>query len=135
MGYKHWYAVDSVWRRILSIVLLVVFSLPLLAQATTWTQRDTDANLPACCRRHGAHECHMKQLAQPQDKHEFSERCPFRPLHGTPALSEVSIGLPCATGLTLPPVNVEALCAAAETSWRTARERSRHKRGPPALAL
>lgn len=77
----------------------------------------------------------MKQLAQPHDKHEFSERCPFRPLHGSPALSEVSIALPRATGLTLPPVNVEMLRASAETSWRTARERSRHKRGPPALAL
>jgi hypothetical protein len=40
-------------RRISAILLLVAFSLPLIAAAF----QDSDASLPACCRRAGIHHC------------------------------------------------------------------------------
>ncbi len=49
-------------RRLLSLVLLLVFSLPLILPALALAQ-GPGANLPACCRRHGAHHCAMSMGA------------------------------------------------------------------------
>jgi hypothetical protein len=43
-------------RRVLSFILLLLFSFPLISPVLALTA-SSDANLPACCRRNGAHHC------------------------------------------------------------------------------
>ena len=51
-------------RRVLSFTLLLLFSLPLISPVLPLTA-GSDANLPACCRRNGAHHC--TKLGRPTD--------------------------------------------------------------------
>ena len=66
-------------RRAFSLLLLALFSFPLIAQALAWNPAST---LPACCRKAGAHHCSM-------DSHSGSGpqliqlRCPLFPQSGT----------------------------------------------------
>jgi hypothetical protein len=46
-------------RRALTILLLAIFSFSLMAPALL---AEDESNLPACCRRHGKHECGMKMV-------------------------------------------------------------------------
>ena len=43
-------------RRVLAILLLAAFGLPVVAPLLASGQ-DLEQSLPACCRRHGAHHC------------------------------------------------------------------------------
>src|SRR5579875_4141167 len=45
-------------RRLLAILLLAAFALTVVAPAFALGE-DSDASLPACCRRHGQHHCGM----------------------------------------------------------------------------
>jgi len=45
-------------RRALAITLLIAFFSPFLAPLSALTE-DPEANLPPCCRSHGAHHCAM----------------------------------------------------------------------------
>jgi len=67
-------------RRLLSLVLLAAFGLPAVAPALALGQ-DTEASLPACCRRHGVHHCTMQRPASSAPA--FSERCPSFPQPST----------------------------------------------------
>jgi hypothetical protein len=49
-------------RKLLSILLLVAFALP-LATPLLAAMQDDDAHLPPCCRRHGKHRCSMGMMA------------------------------------------------------------------------
>lgn len=66
-------------RRLLSLVLLAALGLPVVAPALALGQ-DTEASLPACCRRHGVHHCSMGNMQRPSSSAPaFSERCPYFP--------------------------------------------------------
>ena len=66
-------------RRLLSLVLLAALGLPAVAPALALGQ-DTEASLPACCRRHGVHHCSMGNMQRPSSSAPaFSERCPYFP--------------------------------------------------------
>ena len=120
-------------RRLLSLLLLAAFSLPLIAPALALGQ-DLDSNLPLCCRRHGAHHCAMN-LGRPQNAPAFSQRCPSFPQPTTiaPSGSFAALitvaSLDSAHSFSLTPTQ------RAETQLRIARQRSRHKRGPPQQLL
>ncbi len=129
--------------RFLSILLVVLFGLPLVTPllALTGAQMESDGNLPACCRRLGAHHCSMsaaerQALASPT--RQFApppERCPFRNTAlAAPGQNPHAPALPV-SGLFSAVVTHPAGAAQAESRRRIARERTRHKRGPPALSL
>jgi hypothetical protein len=121
-------------RRFLSLALLLVFSLPLLAPMLALAQADPDASLPMCCRRHGAHHCAM-QMARTTNAPAASAPCPMYPQHATaPAIGNLfAITAPVATTTTAHAMLTPT--ARAQASHRIARERSRHKRGPPTQLL
>jgi len=122
-------------RKLLSILLLVVFSLslvsPLFALSAT-----SDAGVPACCRQAGKHHCAMNMVERSQQAEGSAQfrrpvdKCPYCPQvivvsyvdsFLTPAESSGS------AELASHPTGV----AQTESRWRIARDRSRQKRGPP----
>lgn len=71
-------------RRLLSILLLAAFTLPLVAPLLALAQ-DPDAGLPACCRRHGQHHCMMLDAQGDSSRHRVVARCPAWPQRAIPA--------------------------------------------------
>jgi hypothetical protein len=124
-------------RRLLSLVLLAVFSLPLILPALALGQ-DPESNLPACCRRNGAHHCRMseQEMQALLNGHHFTtvhSKCPLFPAPPiTLHQQDLSFG-------SMSPVLLEspaslALKTAQIAAWaRAAEAGARHKRGPPAI--
>jgi len=120
-------------RRLLALLLLASFGLPVAASALALGQ-SSDVKLPACCRRNGAHHCAM-QMGTPTGAPAFTAVCPHFPQPSTTAPSNTSAALaPPAQPVLL---HLVALTAThrADTQRRISRERSRHKRGPPSILL
>jgi hypothetical protein len=125
-------------RRLLSFALLLVFGLPVVAPALGPTA-EAQMNLPACCRRDGAHHCTKtpEQLAAMLHGDQFNtvqSKCPCCPsapinLHQ----QAMSLHTPAVhlTGFD----SVTAKCRQAEASARVALAGARHKRGPPTVRL
>lgn len=85
----------TVLRKLLSILLLLAFAVP-LATPLLAAMQDDDAHLPPCCRRHGKHRCSMGMMAssssmqamaaamqntEPEHPHFATpvEKCPYCP--------------------------------------------------------
>jgi hypothetical protein len=135
-------------RRLLTILLLALCALPAFAPLlalTTPQLRESD--LPACCRRNGAHHCAMSMAAmstlardqyraRPRSFAPPVEPCPFRttalapapPNSGTPGLAAASTLF--ASLYAHPSGLLQTQCRR-----RIAQARSRYKRGPPAPSL
>jgi hypothetical protein len=122
--------------RLISILLLVVFGLPivspLFALSTTEAMR-----LPACCRRDGKHHCtapvadsnsieRAPQLSAPAGK------CPYCPA-AVSATQNERLALPIADAMFASLVGHPSAMAQTESIRRISRDRARQKRGPPAL--
>ena len=106
-------------RRLLSILLLAAFFLPVVSSLMAAAQGE--AGLPACCRRGGAHHCAMGTRM---------EACPCCP--ATAAGVHVdSLSAPTAQAVFAEMVRHPAGAAQTECKWRMARDRARQKRGPP----
>ena len=118
------------------MLLVTLFSLPLIAPAMTSTP--DDSQLPACCRRGGKHECamNMQMGAVPSRFHVVSEKCPYAPYGHAPFLLPHALATPIVlsgSGIHFGPA---AVIGAAEAGYRISADRTRQKRGPPpALAL
>lgn len=125
-------------RRSIAITLLLLFSLPLISPVLALAAA-SDANLPACCRRNGAHHCMMKMQQREPSGPEIrlstiSQRCPAYPA----AVTQVQHGdLSCSTAslafaeiVSHPAIKAQTLARA-----RVALDRSRQKRGPPCSRL
>ena len=118
-------------RRLLSLVLLAAFGLPIVAPMFALGQ-DPDAGLPICCRRHGKHHCAMlearnKESAAPS----LIARCPFFPQSAVAPVTGAHL-------IVFHPPRLSASFAAAfapaartETHRPIARDSAHHKRGPP----
>lgn len=71
-------------RKLISILLLAVFGLPVVSPLFAATQA-ADAGLPPCCRRNGKHHCMMKTEERNAVSDHLpafatpSERCPYFP--------------------------------------------------------
>ncbi len=119
-------------RRVLSFTLLLLFSLPLISPVLALTVT-SDANLPACCRRNGAHHCtrliHSTESSGPSLS-AIRQHCPAYPAVVTSArhgdLSFHAASLIFAGIVSHPTVKPQTQARA-----RVALDLSRQKRGPP----
>jgi hypothetical protein len=121
-------------RRLLSILLLAAFMLPMIAPVLALAQ-GSDAGLPSCCRRHGEHHCTMLDGEQNSAAHRIVAMCPFYPQRQAAYLTG-------AHPLALQPrpqiwmfAEEPACSASAETHHPIARDRSHCERGPPSRLL
>jgi hypothetical protein len=119
-------------RRFSSIVLLLLFSLPLISPVLALVAA-SDVNLPACCRRSGAHHCTGTMRPNESSGPAFSaipQCCPAYPAvvtvvrHGD--LSFQTAPLIFAGVISHPAVKPQT-----EARARVALDLSRQKRGPP----
>jgi hypothetical protein len=120
-------------RRLLAMLLLAAFGLPVAASALVLAQ-ENEAHLPACCRRHGAHHCAMA-VGQASNTPALSALCPHYPQPSTSTPSGNFAALASPAPLHRLPVVVLSAARRAEAQRRVSRERSRHKRGPPTELL
>jgi hypothetical protein len=123
-------------RRLIAISLLLLFGLPmvspLLAQGA-----NSDAGLPACCRRNGKHHCMMSMemmqaMLNGTQVRVIPMKCPLFPKAVTTAqhqdLSCHAAALTFAAVVSHPAIHLQT-----EARARVARDCARQKRGPPAL--
>ena len=126
-------------RRLLSILLLAVFGLPVVSPLFAATQA-ADAGLPACCRRNGRHHCMMKmeersKLIQRGDWiNSLADKCPDYP-GALPAVHFDLLALETSASSFAPIIGAPAEIAQTESKHRISHDRSRQKRGPPAYSL
>lgn len=126
-------------RRLISILLLAVFGLPFALPMLAMGQ-DAEAGMPACCRRSGKPHCMMRMdrrytlvTNEPQFKAP-PEKCPYCPAPGAISYPH-PLATPAAQKIYADLVSYPTLSPRMESKRRIARERSRHKRGPPAQTL
>jgi hypothetical protein len=123
----------SAMRRALAILLLALFSFPLITPALFAS--DEDSNLPACCRRGGKHHCAMMamQSESPSGPAAQAARCSSFPaaseIPGRPAVSLPAVFQAIFAGLLSHP----ASCPQAEALCRISYSRAGQKRGPPVV--
>ena len=122
-------------RRILSLVLLAAFGLPVAAPAFTLGQ-DVESSLPACCRRHGAHHCTMGNMQRAADSAPVaSSRCPSYPQPSTaPPLSGSSalLSTPARMAFAQRSLLVQQSAIPRQSS---AHDFALYQRGPPSQPL
>ena len=126
----------GVVRRLLSILLLAVFGLP-IATPLFALSGPSDSGLPACCRKGGKHQC-MSMAQHNQfagDSPQWSapvDRCPYCP--ASISVSNVDhLALTASQAIFAGVVSHPAVHAQTESKRRVSRDRSRQKRGPPAI--
>ena len=124
-------------RRLLSILLLAVFALPVAVPLFASAQ-DADAGLPACCRRDGKHHCMMMSMdghgspasSEPQYRAP-AEKCPYCPASVVAGpfqhLAEPASAAAIFGDLVSHPTGF----AQTNARGRISSERSNQKRGPP----
>jgi len=124
----------SAMRRALAILLLGLFSFPLITPALFAS--DADSNLPACCRRGGKHHCAMMAMqpdAPLSGPSAQAGRCTLFPtpgaIPGRPAVSLPVVSQAIFAGLLSHP----ASCPQAEALCRISYSRAGQKRGPPVV--
>ncbi len=115
----------------------MAFSLPVILPALALGQ-DPESNLPACCRRNGAHHCMMsaRQMQVLQDGHHVStiqSKCPLYPAAPI-TLHQQNLSINTAESALLDAPDSLPLKTAQIAAWACAAEAgARHKRGPPAI--
>jgi hypothetical protein len=131
LGYNH-----SV-RRLIGITLFLLFSFPLISPLLALSV-GSEANLPACCRRAGAHRCMLKHATESSslgvNVSDIPQKCPAFPVVVTPVRhGDLSIHLASlifAEIVRHPSVKTQTFARA-----RVALDRSCQKRGPPSDLL
>ena len=129
-------------RRLLPILLLVVFMLPLFAPLLAFGQ-GKGADLPACCRRNGKHHCALgmaekSQLAAHDTAPKWAaplDRCPYCPASLASGQLHETFAAPPAQAFYAQISSHPAGVAQTESRRRISRDRSRQKRGPPTFQI
>jgi hypothetical protein len=124
-------------RSFLAILQLLLLSLPTFASVAT-LRTGSEANLPACCRRSGAHHCmlsaeHQAALMAGVNAVAVPQRCPLCP-KALPASQHAPASLAPSAAIFAQVVSHPAIAAQTLAKFRISRDRSRQKRGPPSLA-
>jgi hypothetical protein len=126
-------------RRFVSISLLLLLTLPLVSPLFAASM--AEANVPVCCRRNGKHHCTMAAVAQQSSSTSSKvktaavrERCPYNP-SSSAAVNLVFFADPIQQAIFAGIVSHPACHAQTEACFRISFDRSRQKRGPPALIL
>ncbi len=121
-------------RRLLAISLVVLFCFPLIS-ALFALAPNSDASLPACCRRSGVHHCEMDGVSERSQSTRLAavrQKCPAYPKAIAPVrheeLSPISASL-LLTAIATHPVGKRQSVIFA----RITLDRSRQERGPPAF--
>lgn len=124
-------------RRLLSILLLLAFALPMAEPAFGLMGKD-ESQLPMCCRRGGKHHCAgMPGGEAPGSGVRVTapmEKCPYSPAALVGAIERTVFAPPVAQAIYAGVVAHPAVVAQTESRQRMARERARGKRGPPQAA-
>ena len=120
-------------RRLLAILLLAAFGLPVVAPLLAQGQ-DLESNLPACCRRNGAHHCALSIAAQNTNAPTIAARCPSFPQQVAIATLTPAAFLPTHASIKLTTATNSA-SARADAQRRLSRERTHRTRGPPTNSL
>lgn len=126
-------------RRALSIFLILFFG---FGPLTATLSASDEANLPACCRRNGAHHCAMSMAMRAwMVRSELRTpgftapaHCPFYPRTSSTATAPahaLAVILKANSALTELPVDAVPYCAAIHAPYRLALS----VRGPPASAI
>ena len=125
-------------RRALSILLVVVFGMPALVPLLGAVAPD-EANVPACCRRHGQHHCLMSDsewstlqargVAAPQFRAP-APKCPYQ-RQAVRAVLQGQLAVPIWQVVYAALASYPTGLAQPQSKWRVSRERARQKRGPP----
>ena len=123
-------------RRLLAIALCLFFSSSLISPLLALTA-GPGANLPACCRRNGAHHCtgNMPMAGDSATGSKLTpipERCPAFPqlVNSAP---HTQLAAPAASLLFASVIRYPCIRRQTEPRARIALDLSRHKRGPPTL--
>ena len=118
-------------RRILAITLLIAFGSPLVLPILASTP-DLQRNLPACCRRNGAHHCNGLMASAGDSPALKSPPCPNYPTPGTPAnLNSAALATP---GVLTPAIlHTFAVAMATHPRPQISILSANLLRGPPAL--
>jgi hypothetical protein len=122
-------------RRLLALSLLLLFSFPLVSPLLALST-NSNANLPACCRRNGTHHCQMKMLRSKTSAHQttistLSTKCPFYPRPAT-LVRHNDARLRASARQLAYSVNHATIKAPPRTHIRIALDTAWQKRGPPA---
>ncbi len=134
-GYTHFDGSISLLRKILSILLLAVFGLPVVSPLFALS-RNGATRLPACCRRDGKHHCmagipERGQLTgRPAQVSAPADKCPYCP-SGPVATHNELLAAPIGNAVFASLVGHSSGVAQTESMRRISRDRSRQKRGPP----
>jgi hypothetical protein len=127
---------QAILRRILSILLLAIFGLPLVSSlfATGTTE---SAGLHACCRKNGRHHCSGEVFANSGAGNQLTAppmKCPYSP-DAVVSVHTSTLALSASSASLITLASHPAGVAQTESKWRISRDRSRLKRGPPALTI
>jgi hypothetical protein len=119
-------------RRILSMLLLFVFALPLVAPALGQTAQQ---RLLLCCRKGGAHHCTasatMEDGSPAPTFRAHCSACP-KPAVASHAADSLAVGqVANAASVSISPLRIRQV----EAGYRISFHRSRQKRGPPVVVL
>ena len=115
-------------RRVLASLLLAVFSFLPLAPVLL----ADDSNLPACCRRLGAHHCAMAS-ADTQGASLIPQRCAQFPWGGAALAASGMASVTSSEAVFAAILSHPAAHAQTEARYRISFSRAWQKRGPPAL--
>jgi hypothetical protein len=117
-------------RRASAISLLCAIAFAFLAPFLA----DPDSNLPACCRKNGAHHCSdMGQMDTDTSFHSVRDRCPsFPTTAAAPATGAIAFIHP-SESIAISLVANSAIPIQTKPASRVLFSRSRQKRGPPTL--
>lgn len=115
------------------MLLVAVFSLPLIAPLLA--SGPDDSSLPACCRRNGKHHCALADLtiAASSKYTTVSEKCPWTPFTRASLMLPHGWALQASAVWTGRASGPAAAIGEAEAGYRISADRTRRKRGPPAL--
>ena len=125
-----------VLRKLISLALLAVLSLPLISAVTS---ANPESKLPPCCRRDGKHHCSMTMAGN--DAAPETGTPAFKPAKVACASYPVAKSSPATSAFLAAPslalagpmtTEIDAL-AQTEARYRIAYNRARQKRGPPSL--
>ena len=124
-------------RRLLALSLLLIFSLP-LASPLLALSANSDANLPICCRRNGAHHCQMKMQRTNASAgrdviSSIPVKCPFYPRAAT-LVRHNDARIHSNSGILVELVHHATIKFPTYTFGRIALDTAWQKRGPPSYA-
>jgi hypothetical protein len=127
----------SSWMRRLQAIMLLLFFCALQSMPVLGITKDSDGELPACCRRAGKHHCAMQMETAPKSGAAFksiAEKCSC-PMHPSVTSQGFSPAV-AAKGVFYAGVLSHPACyAQSEAQYRVSFDRSRQKRGPPSISF